>query len=152
MVALPADFMSMRSVYIDTCPRVPLEYMTPSQMSEKWGCEIGTPENYTIIGSDISFGPSPDKQYSVVLIYQKELAALSEENPSNWLLDEHPDIYLFGALAHAEFYGWNDARLPLIKGQMDEWIEQLNMLGNEKRYGGGPIAPSGPTSIRGVRS
>lgn len=151
MVALPADFLSMRMAYIDTCPRVELTYMTPMQLSQEWGCEEGSPQNYTIIGNELVFGPKPDKQYSVVLTYQRDLTSLSEDNPTNWLIEEHPDIYLFGALAHAEFYGWNDQRLPLVKAQMDEWIDQLNMLGNEKRYGNN-LAPSGPARIRGVQA
>ena len=152
MVGLPVDFMSARALYIAGPPRVDLTYMTPFELSETWGDETGTPQNYTIVGGEILFGPYPDKQYSVTMTYQRDLAPLSESNPSNWLLESHPDIYLFGALLHAEFYGWNDERLPLIKPQVDEWIEELNMLGNEKRYGGAPLAPKGPAQVRGVRA
>lgn len=148
MVALPADFMSMRAVSIG---KRGLTYMTPFQLEEEWGDIEGPPENYTIVGNEIVFGPYPDKQYSVTLTYQRELTPLSDETPTNWLLEEHQDIYLFAALTHAEFYGWNDARLPMIASQVAEWIEQLNILGNERRYGN-QIAPSGPAHIRGIRA
>jgi len=152
MVALPADFLSVRAIYLDTTPRQDLIYLTPFELNEQWSNETGLPQNYTIIGNELVLGPAPDKQYNIVLTYQRDLTPLSSSNPSNWLLEKHPDIYLFAALSHAEFYGWNDPRAGDIQVQLEQWIEELNMLGIEKRYGGAPLAPRGQVHIRGVQA
>ena len=153
MVALPSDFLSMRAIYIDTSPRVDLVYLSPHALREQWaGVASGIPRNYTIIGNELIFGPEPNQQYTVKMSYRRDLTPLSADNQTNWLLEKHSDIYLFAALAHAEFYGWNDERLPLIKNQLDQWINDLNQHGIHKQTGGAPLAPKGPRSVYGVRA
>ena len=151
MVALPSDFLSIRSIYIDS-PRIELDYLPPHELREKWGSASGTPRNYSIVGNELIFGPEPSQQFTVKMTYRRDLTPLSASNQTNWLLEKHSDIYLFAALAHAEFYGWNDERLPLIKGQLDEWIALLNKQGVEKAAGGTPLAPRLTRSIRGAQA
>jgi len=39
----------------------------------------------------------------------------------------------------AEFFGWNDTRLGLIKQRLDDIIAQINKGGNQRRAGSAPI-------------
>jgi hypothetical protein len=39
----------------------------------------------------------------------------------------------------AEFRGWNDGRLPMLKAWYDELIEEVNAAGLRARRAGGPI-------------
>lgn len=43
----------------------------------------------------------------------RSVTALTTQNTSNWLLDAHPDAYLYGALVEAQPYLMDDARVPV---------------------------------------
>lgn len=88
---------------------------------------------YDIIGTDIQTSPAITGDVSIV--YTKSLPALSDANTTNWLLTRAPDIYLYASLLQAEFYGWNDERLPLIKTALDEALQELNVDGEQRRWG-----------------
>ena len=47
----------------------------------------------------------------------KDFTALSGNNPSNWILSSHPDVYLYGALVEASPYLSDDARVA-VWGQL----------------------------------
>ena len=42
-----------------------------------------------------------------------DLTSLSDSNTSNWMLQNHPDVYLYGALLEAQPYLMDDARIPV---------------------------------------
>lgn len=133
---LPADFKSIRSLYLDTDPRVRLEYMTPDEMRQTYTAQTtGKPQVYTLVGDEIAFGPAPDDEYTAILNYNRMLTNLSANNQSNWLVEKHADLYLYAALIHAEFYGWNDERVPMLREFVTQVYDQLNGVGNRRRVG-----------------
>lgn len=91
------------------------------------------PVIYTFVDGEIH--TNPEVTGTADIIYKQSLPALSDSNTSNWLLVRAPDAYLFGSLLQAEFFGWNDERLPLIKSRLDEIIEQLRIDSDNRRYG-----------------
>lgn len=74
-VALPSDFLGMRSIYYDT-----------------------TPYKWNISGSTLYVTDGESRTFDVV--YYGKLPALSDSNPSNWLLADAPDAYLFMCRAY----------------------------------------------------
>lgn len=136
-IALPTDFLQVRAAYLDTDPKQVLSQMSPDNLRTFWSsAQASRPKNFAISAGAMQLGPAPDDAYNLVVTYLRTLTPLSSSNSSNWLLEKHPDIYLFGALVHAEFYGWNDERLSLIKSALDEMIGDLNAQGVRQRYGG----------------
>ena len=101
--------------------------------------QTGRPLAYAISGSSLLLGPAPNGTYTIQLVYKQKIPALSDASPTNWLLAKHPDLYVAASLAMAEFRGWNDARLPLLKGWYDELVEEVNQAGQRARHGAGPI-------------
>lgn len=137
-LALPGDFISMKSVYLNTDPRQPLSYMSADNARHYWASQTtGKPQNYSLIGNELVLSPSPDNAYTVYLTYQRRLVGLSAINTTNWLLEKHPDLYLYAALTHAEFRGWNDERLPMLSQSVDGIIAEINEVGVKRRLGGG---------------
>lgn len=61
----------------------------------------GRPRYWTQVGAEYQYFPPPDQPYTATLIYLRGLTPLSDSAPSNWLLADHPDAYLFGALKEA---------------------------------------------------
>lgn len=137
-VSLPSDFLQLRSIYINTDPKVTLEPMEPATLRCQYAtASTGRPQNYALqSGNEIVFGPSPDATYNLVINYYKKIPALGASQATNWLLTDHSDLYLFQSLIMAEFFGWNDERLPVIKGGVDEMIDELKMQGIKKASGG----------------
>lgn len=138
-LALPTAFRSIKSIYLETDPLVVLPYMTPDQLRTYWATSAtGKPQNYSIISEQIVLGPTPDATYTVNLSYIRTLVALTSTNTTNWLLEKHPDLYLYGALGHAELDGWNDERASGVFYPLAEQIiDEINKEGLRRRIGPG---------------
>jgi hypothetical protein len=95
---------------------------------------------YSIVAGQIQ--TDPVETGAATIVYKQALPALSNTVTSNWLLARAPDIYLYGSLVQAEFFGWNDERLPLIKAALDEALEELRVDSDARRWGPAPLGPS----------
>jgi len=139
-IDLPQDFREVRECTLDISPRAALEPTSLATLRLLYpSSRIGRPKVYAISGSSLLIAPSPDANYTIRLVYKQTIPALSDASPTNWLLAKHPDLYVAAALAMAEFRGWNDARLPLLKAWYDELIAEVNDAGSRARHAGGPI-------------
>ena len=139
-IDLPQDFREVRECTIDISSRAALEPTSLATLRMLYpSSRVGQPQVYAISGSSLLIAPSPDAAYTIRLVYKQAIPALSDARPSNWLLARHPDLYMAAALAMAEFRGWNDARLPLLKTWYDELITEVNDAGYRARHAGGPI-------------
>jgi hypothetical protein len=116
--------------------------MTPSQMdSIKGTSTTGTPEVYTILGDKLRFAPKPDSTFTATLNFYKKFDALSDSNTSNFILSDHPAIYLYGALYHAtNFLGGIDKMLVQKWQQMyGTAMERLERNDREDQFSGSPL-------------
>lgn len=129
--ALPADFLGARSVAIENTR---LEYVPPSEAFDDTSTG-GYPTRYTIADGSIFFRPAPSSG-DVELAYYASIPALTVSNTTNWLMTRWPDLYLFATCAQAEFYVWNDPRVPLWKGRAEEIMDQINRQAFSERHGG----------------
>jgi len=146
-VSVPTGFISVRSFYIlSSSTKYPLEYITPHNMFEiRGGSRSGRPRSYTIEADNeteqFRFGPSPDTTYTGYLSYYKNFEALGSSNDSNYILDKHPGIYLYGSLYHAaNFLGGMDP------DQKQNWLqmyiaamERCEQNDKQDSYGGAPV-------------
>lgn len=140
---LPTGFLQIRDFFIVSgSTKLPLRYMTPSQMdSIKGTSTTGTPEVYTILGDKLRFAPKPDSTYTATLNFYKKFDALSDSNTSNFILSDHPSIYLYGALYHAtNFLGGIDKMLVQKWQQMYATaMERLERNDREDQFSGSPL-------------
>ena len=144
---VPTGFIAVRSFYILLSGvKHPLEYITPANMFEtRGGSRSGRPRAYTIESDDetetLRFAPSPDTSYTGYLSYYKAISALSVSNTSNWMLANHPAVYLYGSLYHASnFLGGMDPQ------QVQNWLamystalERCEQNDKQDSYGGAPV-------------
>ena len=70
----------------------------------------------------------PDSDYSIELLYYQRIPALSNTNPTNWLLTICPNAYLYGALLAAQPYLINDERIPMIQSLYRQAVDGLNSI------------------------
>jgi hypothetical protein len=104
---MPTDFLGPISLAItDETPT--LEYYSLENFNRerhRLGDDAtGTPRFYTVSGTTFIVYPEPDETYSARLFYWAKPAALSDSDPTNWILQYHPDVYLYGALTQAGPY------------------------------------------------
>jgi hypothetical protein len=109
VVALPADFLEIRRLYIDGSTKKELEYLTPETFYLLFPSSTGNSKYYTIEGANILLADQSTSSDVKILYYQK-IPALSGSNTFNWLLTAHPDLYLAAVLSEAYGVIKNDAQ------------------------------------------
>lgn len=146
-VTLPTDFREVRTLTVDTDPRMEMIAAPIHQIEAFYEANTsGIPRYFAITGDTIKLGPEPTTGFTLRLDYYQDIPALTATNTSNWVLSKHPDIYLYGTLLMAEAYIFNDERLPLWRSAFDNSISQLKGQGISKRHGGALVArvPNAP--------
>lgn len=97
----PTDCLGIRNIQLNTNPVRELEYVSPMHLDfiDNAGDEL---KYYTIVGDKIQLQST--SSYTLEIAYYTKISALSTENETNWVTDNYPDIYLYGALAEAFSY------------------------------------------------
>ena len=139
-VALPTGYVQMRDISLITSPITQLQYLTPEIMNRlNAGSLTGKPETYTIIANNILFGPTPDSAYDISMLYYKTFDALTDAAPTNWVITNAPDVYLYGALLEAEPFLMNDQRVQLWATALTQSITTLQEQDNKDRHSGSAL-------------
>ena len=113
--SLPSDFLEMKALQINGDPIRSLTYLNPMEMdkADATYSVAAKPVYFSVINDYFQVLPIPDQTYVGELIYYAKVPALGASQTTNWLLDDHPDIYLYGALRQASPYLREDERLPV---------------------------------------
>ena len=61
----------------------------------------GKPLNYNITQGEVELFPTPDATYNLEMYYYGKIPALTAANPTNAILTNFPDVYLYGSLMHS---------------------------------------------------
>ena len=150
-VALPSDYIAMRAIYIEGSPDRPLRGIAPSALREEFDGTAGVPQAYALIAGVIRLEPPPADTVDLNLDYFAAIVALSDANPSNWLLAKHPDAYLYGSLFYAEQLLDNPTRAGMWKGLLDEVMASIKREATNNRYGAGPLVPNTVKQVPGAK-
>jgi len=113
-VSAPADLLSVKNVKLTSVtPYEDIEVTTPdSYRKRSEDRNTARPSLCTAIGTSFYFHPLPDAAYTVSIVYQGRITALSDSSTTNNILTFFPDVYLYGTLANAAPY-INDPRIPV---------------------------------------
>ena len=98
-IAIPDDFKSPIALWIaDINPREQLEQLLPQSMP--YNTVANRPLYWCVDGRNIRFQTPANQVYPIKLRYQQHFG-LSDSVTSNYLLEDYPDVYLFGSLVEA---------------------------------------------------
>lgn len=124
-VTAPTDIYKIAWLLYTDYPNLSPVYVTPDNFPLQIASLTSRPKWYTLQGStaQFRFGPAPDATYTASLTYWQRLAALSS---SNWLLTDHPDIYLYGACKHAAPYLIDDPRIAIWGSLFEAALQAVN--------------------------
>jgi len=134
---VPSDYWSTMRLYLDG-KDWPLQPMSQSEMQSERDATndaSGEPKYYAITAGQFEFYPTPGDSYTGNLNYIQKIPALSDSNTSNWLLDDYPDVYLYGSLVHSAGYLVEDERLRTWAALYDQALRQMNKSGTDGKFG-----------------
>lgn len=144
-IALPDDYESLRSsrLAIDNESDF-LEFRAPEQMRRY---DItGRPCFFTIIGTQIEFDRTPDKVITIEIQYNAETIGLTKAAPTNALLTNHPDIYLYGSLYKAFTFAQDQESAATYQNLFYSAIKGANKSDKKGRFAVAPVMRvDGPT-------
>lgn len=111
--ALPTGFLEFKAlVYADDA--TPLRVGTLEQvLGDRARISGYRPKFCMVTGDAIQFGPAADSSYTLNAAYYAKFAALSADADTNWLLTNHPGVYLWAALAEAAPWTLEDQRIAV---------------------------------------
>lgn len=139
-VATPTSFGGVKTFYINTDPKTPLEFMADDLMTALFDTGTGKPRNYNVQGSNFRFGPVPDSTYTATLVYYLAIPNLTTGATTNWVITSHPDAYLYGGLAELNSY-LKDFEAALGYAQaMYKVLDEMKGASALTRWGSGPIS------------
>ena len=153
--ALPTDFKAIVDIYLDGSSQYGrISVVSPTELAERKlrHGDTGVPRFVAVIdtvaGRTLRFAPEPSStsSYTVRMVYEEGVDALSDSNTSNWLLDEAHDLYLWAALSATEGYLQEDSRVALWKSEYEQAADEFEKDKNRRQYGG-PLTPRPRTII-----
>lgn len=138
-VALPTDFLELRNIQINGSTVSLVEYASPQKI-DAMGLTTGTARYYSLVGNEFQLNPSAANS-TVEIAYYAKITPLSDANPTNFLIDSHPDYYLMGCIHEALIYAIDD-RAAQVAQMVSEKEASIIRKGTAKKYGAGPLAVS----------
>jgi hypothetical protein len=130
-VALPSDYLLWRTILApsSTMPDAELEYVHPAYLppSSTRGT-VGSPQVFSIEGDTLHIRPINDANPYEFHYYRKIPTITGNDNDTNWLLDEYPNVYLFGVMVELGALQRNADLAQLYKARRDELFAEIIQL------------------------
>ena len=139
---LPADFYALYGLYhpvaINAAGVGTIETLGPNEFGDlvKSFATTGSPRYAVLEDTQIRFLPTPDTAHTVVLQYWARVPYLTIAAPTNWMLEDNPDIYLYGSLMQTAAYIREDTRYPMWKALYEAALNELNASTKNRLFGG----------------
>jgi hypothetical protein len=132
---LPVDFLQIRSIETNGDR---MEYLAPEEF-QAYVAKTSTPAVpvYTIADMSLRIYPAPSVSSTLTLkvLYYARIPELDSAGDTNWLLDAHPDVYLFGSLVEAAGFLHDDARMAVWDSRLQQAMVLINRRGKQMTQG-----------------
>ena len=135
----PSDWVETIRIHVTSGGTNNLQLLSAASMADKrQGAEnaTGEPRYYRHAERGFEVYPTPDGTYEVELLYYQKITALSDENTTNWLLTDHPDVYLYGSLLHSAPYLAEDQRVGVWAQLYSAAVQRVNQSGDDASWSG----------------
>lgn len=148
---LPADFRRMRKIHIEGSPDRPLVEISPTAAPMMYrGVENGSPRAYWLEGRVLTLAPNPGTDTTFRVTYWRRIPPLLDSQPVNWLLTEHPDIYVWATLREAAAYIRDPEAQDYAENRFNIAVEQLRLESVTDSWASGPLTPRTAVQVRGA--
>lgn len=152
VLALPASYVALKFVYINTAPIQVLERRSAEWLYANYGYQSGSgiPTYIARDGTNFIFGPYPDSTYTVKGTYYARLTAISGSGV-NALFTANPDLYLMACLAEAEMILGRDPRIAIWDAKYQRILADVNGEDKTEDQSGSHLQIRVPLGITGGR-
>lgn len=99
-----------------------------------YNADTQKPKHYAISGSTIILDSKCDSAYTFRFKHRQRFA-LSDASPTNWLLTNHPDIYLAATLVWGGLFTEDDGRAAKFTMVLDEGIPSVKAYVSRQNRG-----------------
>jgi len=136
VIAVPSDYLDLKSAYVNSTPIQQLQRSVPSQIYTQYPLRssTGKPKKIAREGTNFIFGPYPDSTYAIKGIYYASPTTIATSD--NALFLANPDLYLFAALCEAAPYIEHDARVAVWESKYQS-VKALMKAADDREYGSG---------------
>jgi len=130
VIPIPADLYGIQSLRVARGGGFfRIGAVTPDQQYDM----PSVPVAYTVVNEEIRLIGTADTDYK--LIYRRQIPALGESAPQNWLILREPGLYLYGALVEASPYLKDDERTLVWATQYRRILDACNAQYDLERFG-----------------
>lgn len=137
-INLPYDFLELVDVRIVTSATYVLERRPLADLlARNLGLTSGLPCAFAISGAQLVLGPTPASEYDYTITYYQKIPALSDGQPSNWVIDDAPNLYLFASLCEAERFLLNSEGVAWWDSQYVAARNAVVQMDRRARFFGG---------------
>ena len=100
----------------------------------------GRPLFGAIIDTQLRLAPIPDDVYTIEIVGETIFVPLGPSQATNYILDDYPDVYLYGALMEAAPYLKHDERIPVWQTKFESALFELEQAQIRNEYPNTPVA------------
>lgn len=134
LAAQPSDYRAIRAARLSASPNYRLRTVTLDKLTELVSTQTegdGSPHAVAEQGTNLRCYPAPSASTDAVLVYYAAIPALSTDNVSNWVLTNYPQIYLYGAIAHAHAYMDDTEEERKFRAKFEDAMQRANVEGRD---------------------
>jgi hypothetical protein len=142
---LPSDIIELKNITRDTTSAsFALSYLSLESASREYGgVSSGFPRAYSSVGDTIKLLPTPDAAYTIGINYYQKLVALSDSNTSNIILENYPDLYLFGSCFEGALFLNDTEQSQRFGGIYAKVLQDVMLLEDRAEYSGTVLTMQG---------
>ncbi len=137
VLAVPSNYLELKSAYISATPSSVLQRATVTQIYTSYPLRASAsrPKYIAREGSNFIFGPYPDADYTIGGIYYAEPTSI--QTSANAVFTEYPDLYLFASLSETARYLNDSDRMTAWEASYQAAFAMAMKQTNEYGSGGG---------------
>jgi hypothetical protein len=138
-VELPNDLLAVESWYYESAQHTdPIIIVPAERLSELTQRYAAMPRPYfaALLDGKARLAPQPHVPVTSRITYWQGIAPLTNAAPTNWLLQQHPDVYLYGALVQAAPYLKDDGRLLTWGERLANALAEVTAATQRKQWSG----------------
>lgn len=130
---LPTDYIEYKRVVELASIRRKLAYITEDAADGLYPTRAGgSPCHFMIVGSELTALPLSSND--IELTYYQKIPALSGSATTNWLLLEHPNLYLHACLLYAGEWRKDDGQITKESTFVQNYVDLLHAADNRGKF------------------
>lgn len=139
---LPSDYIEAKRVVELASIRRPLEFITEDAADRLYPTRCaGLASNFMIIGSELTALPLSSND--IELTYFQKIPALSDANPTNWLLTKSPNLYLHTCMMYLAELAEDEAKMAKEIPLVERFVDLINAANDRGKFGNAGISLPG---------